>query len=436
METSPAGTKIQSSSNEHQTTVETTHDEAMPMETNQAKNYVQNNYPFLPTETDNRSQPPTDNELTEDTYYIERMLKHHTKHGRREFLIKWMDFPSNQNTWEPEENIPNKQLIKEYFDQKNKNKRVVAHIDINHNQPAIQAIDQANVKFNSHATLTAHSKPRTSNLKTIYGFSCRPLFVHSLWWTIVFSLVVSVTAINIGPLYDCTQVTPVGVYRYPVIRRCDHDMHSINSSMQTFVAGVYAYHPYLTKFKIYHCQAEEVTLVCKTNFINSKARTHKTSVLPVTAGQCFSAMNTKVLVYGALLENPPGVWRTKTTDHYTCSWMKTKYTSYKHFRMTTYEASILGTEAKITQFLTKTRCYYMLRRCVPIELPKSQIVWTNADHDQTTMRLLGRFKVDRIGDFLLMRALKIGGSVQITSQAGHVINQSIKMYFTYDILYM
>ena len=82
-------------------------------------------------------------------------------------------------------------------------------------------------------------------------------------------------------------------------------------------------------------------------------------------------MNTKVSVYGALYENQPGIWKTKPADHYTCSWMRTKSKYYKHFKMTVYQASIMGKESKITQYLTKSPCYYFFRKCIPRELPKS-----------------------------------------------------------------
>ena len=112
-------------------------------------------------------------------------------------------------------------------------------------------------------------------------------------------------------------------------------MHIQNELVKTFLADVYAYHPYVTKFKIYHCQAEEVTFKCKTNFINSKTQHRQSKKFKVTPGQIISAMNTKISIHGTLEETSPGIWKTKSRDKYICSWMKTKYSTFRHFTITT-----------------------------------------------------------------------------------------------------
>lgn len=52
--------------------------------------------------------------LPEDFYLVEKLIKHKkTRNGIR-FLVKWLNYDENQNTWEPTENIP-KEIIEEYW---------------------------------------------------------------------------------------------------------------------------------------------------------------------------------------------------------------------------------------------------------------------------------------------------------------------------------
>ena len=34
-------------------------------------------------------------------YYVEKVIKMHLKEGREEFLVKWIDYPLSEATWEP-----------------------------------------------------------------------------------------------------------------------------------------------------------------------------------------------------------------------------------------------------------------------------------------------------------------------------------------------
>ena len=38
-------------------------------------------------------------------YYVEKVIKMRVKEGREEFLVKWIDYPSSEATWEPFENL-------------------------------------------------------------------------------------------------------------------------------------------------------------------------------------------------------------------------------------------------------------------------------------------------------------------------------------------
>ena len=51
----------------------------------------------------------------EELFTVERILSHRTTAGKVQFLVKWETFDSKHNSWEPEENIIDPQLVQEYY---------------------------------------------------------------------------------------------------------------------------------------------------------------------------------------------------------------------------------------------------------------------------------------------------------------------------------
>ena len=50
-----------------------------------------------------------------EEYEVEEILAERRKYGKKQFLIKWKNYPSHENTWEPEENLDNcKELLHQY----------------------------------------------------------------------------------------------------------------------------------------------------------------------------------------------------------------------------------------------------------------------------------------------------------------------------------
>lgn len=37
----------------------------------------------------------------EDIFYVERILDHRGTGSNRQYLVKWLNYPSSENTWEP-----------------------------------------------------------------------------------------------------------------------------------------------------------------------------------------------------------------------------------------------------------------------------------------------------------------------------------------------
>ncbi len=46
----------------------------------------------------------------EDTFVVERIIRHRQVNANKEYLIKWKGYPNSENTWEPEEHLTNCQI--------------------------------------------------------------------------------------------------------------------------------------------------------------------------------------------------------------------------------------------------------------------------------------------------------------------------------------
>ena len=52
----------------------------------------------------------------EGVYQVEKILGHKRSHGRLVYLLKWKNWPSESNTWEPEENMAGaQQMLEKYW---------------------------------------------------------------------------------------------------------------------------------------------------------------------------------------------------------------------------------------------------------------------------------------------------------------------------------
>ena len=59
--------------------------------------------------------------------------------------------------------------------------------------------------------------------------------------------------------------------------------------------------------------------------------------------------------------------------------------------------------------------------CVPQEEPLSVVVWKNASHDATSFHTIGTYPIQRLGDYVLIPPLKIGGAIQLEQNDGNFI---------------
>ena len=60
--------------------------------------------PFI----DKKLYPPLPIQIKgQEEWEIEKILQHHERYGKNEYLIRWKEFNQEENTWESKENLEN-----------------------------------------------------------------------------------------------------------------------------------------------------------------------------------------------------------------------------------------------------------------------------------------------------------------------------------------
>ncbi|RXW14033.1 hypothetical protein EST38_g11824 [Candolleomyces aberdarensis] len=69
--------------------------------------------PFVETETHGPAHPTPIPDIVDgqEEYEVEGILQHRTKQGRKEYLLRWKDQPTSEDSWEPEENLEHSQEL-------------------------------------------------------------------------------------------------------------------------------------------------------------------------------------------------------------------------------------------------------------------------------------------------------------------------------------
>lgn len=77
------------------------------------------------TEKMSKTQKPgedIEDEEPEEEYTVESVKDMRIRNGKKEFLLKWRNYPDSENTWEPEANLDCPDLIGEFEDKLKKKK--------------------------------------------------------------------------------------------------------------------------------------------------------------------------------------------------------------------------------------------------------------------------------------------------------------------------
>ena len=224
---------------------------------------------------------------------------------------------------------------------------------------------------------------------------------------------------EVGPVFDCTKVSQGKIYQLDDDLTCDNTIGQKFGAYTTFHAKVQQYYLTRTTHKLYHCSHVQVSLTCKENFFAGKERHLRCDHIKVSATDCLEAERTLMSIAGELHAVNDNHFVTFSTDGYSCYWLRTITHIFHHLELRVSTSYIEGRNNEIHQSLTKTSCQYNEFSCVPQEEPLSVVVWKNASHDATSFHTIGTYPIQRVGDYMLIPPLNIGGAIQLEQNDGN-----------------
>ena len=334
-----------------------------------------------------------DDTNNDDIYTAEKLLAVRKRGNKKQYLVKWSGYPSSANTWEPEDNILDKRLV-EHFEISENRKRQPP--------PAVRAIF------------------RVAPPNTFHFWQWVLFLVQIIIILMTFPQSVHLQPV-LGPLYDCSSATNLGLYHLNQEPSCKHSMHDSTQSLQSGYALISKPIIHTTKISLFMCSAYMATFTCKESFFGSKSTYRNTRPISISTQICLRAVTTRKTAYGPLTRVNHRTWQTRPSDHYVCHWMKTTNKNYPHFVVREYPGLLVGDDPFIHQDVTTTTCSYKQFSCIPNERPNSAIVWHKTSHDRSRFLSLGNYSYQRLDDFLLIPKLGIGGAVQSTSRNGYFL---------------
>ena len=189
------------------------------------------------------------------------MKKHRHRNGKLEFPIKWLGYSNCQNTWELEGHL-SPALVQEYFQQFPLEK------------PAL-----INAVFMTKILTKEPSITWRCYILRLLALLC--LFI--LWSPLTKAQLASEPALNLGLLYDCSQPSHLGIFGFPSLKNCFHNMLQQEATVSTFRGKILRYSSVATTFPIYYCTLESITMICHYDNIftgKSRYRNAKSVLLP------------------------------------------------------------------------------------------------------------------------------------------------------------
>ena len=403
-------------------------------------------------ETDTAENPYAD----PDVYEIEKIVRHRGKGDRTQYLIKWRGYPASQNSWEPASNILNKEVLRKYHQEQVCVTTVMPETSEEppntRSSESDKTVEETEEEETTPRKLTPpprRQKLRKRNEKRRQvcllikdgSLSVKiSKYTAAILIVLMFGLIpiLSSTPV-ISVAYDCTVTKSLGVYEYPTVPSCDHNMQPTNSEMHHFEAEVYRYAPQVTKFKILLCSFATHEYGCDwTDIFGSADKTYHYRPVRVSPTQCLEAFKTKripqrlyyhafpyfhaQLFYKTKADTPwlnqieATRWRTELTAYHDCEWGDYNTKIDYEFDIQEFDAQVIGNASTIEQHVTTTQCKTRLLKgvgsCRPAFKDKRVIAWEDPHHNTTVMVSLGRHTIQRQGNYFLIPSLHVGGATQ------------------------
>jgi hypothetical protein len=150
-------------------------------------------------------------------------LKTRLRKGKKQYLVKWLGFPSEQNSWVAESDMvtPEAELT----------------------QPAINYLS---TRAKTQSSKSIQSLPKFSQNCQANQVSYIFSWIYLLMGMLVLITCISIgstASIDIGPLYDCSRVYHTALYKFSDHSQFEHKMHLGKSKVQYFNADVLQYSP-------------------------------------------------------------------------------------------------------------------------------------------------------------------------------------------------
>ena len=321
----------------------------------------------------------------DDIYQAEYIIKHRSRKGEIQYLIKWAGYDAKDSTWEGASSILDPALLEHY---KRKS-----------------------------------SKPTRGSSQAISAFRyCITILLIAFKFSLCFSIKKRPT---IGPLFDCSQTKNLGVFSYPEPIACSH---SLWAKPFTSLANIYHYSPGEKIITITLCSAYTLSYQCNENFFGAKEK-----MVPVrkqtrtTNHECLNALITKKSPFGPLKALKKNRWSTTDSNHYVCGWLQHKKHIVHQYKMSHYSATLHADDPILHQPLTISQCNFnnsfnkLYAYCTPSENNLDTIIWKKPLSLPVSYRPLGPHKVIKLHLFYLIPSLGVGGAIQSSGNNNTVL---------------
>ena len=223
--------------------------------------------------------------------------------------------------------------------------------------------------------------------------------VLELWSLLATAQPTSIPALHLGPLYDCSQPRHLGIFGFPSLSNCSHNMLQQHAAVSTFQSKVLRYPPIATIFSIYYCTLEIIQMTCHyDNIFTGKNRYCQVKSISLPGRPCLQVAINDTVPIGrynkTLMKVSYKHWKIPASPTYDCSFGKTIVNTYYNFHARTYKAQLVRAASVIEQHLTTTPCSATIDTtlhigsCIPQENPNHIIVWKNPHHNRQEMNTL------------------------------------------------